>query len=121
MSETAANKTSHRNSERYSCPPFFSVRIKCGDRIEDKAAVEDLSLRGLKARTSSSFERDAVAEIELKSSYTAPVKIHARVAWVETSGDKDAPHIVGFSITKVRIVDWFRFVRVISRIKKEVW
>ena len=121
MSKTTTKKASHRNGERYYCPPFFSVRIDCGGRLEEKAAVEDLSLRGLKVRTSEGFEKGADADIELKSTYAAPVRIRARVAWVAPSEDEQYSHVVGFSISKIRIVDWFRFMRIISQIKKEVW
>jgi hypothetical protein len=121
MSETAADKTSRRNSERYNCPSFFYIRIKSGGKLEEQAMVEDLSLRGLKVRTSCNFEEGAAADIELKTSYTAPVKIRGRMAWIAACEDEQASHIVGLSITKVRIVDWFRFIRMISQIKKEMW
>ena len=121
MSETTAKKTSHRNSERYNCPPFFSLRIKCSGKLEEKATVEDLSLRGLKARTTCDFKKGDTADVELTSSYTAPVKIHARIAWIEPVEDEQSSYRVGLSISKVRIVDWFKFLRIISQIKKEVW
>ena len=121
MAESTAKKGPHRNSERYYCPPFFSARISCGDMLEESAVVEDLSLRGLKAKTTCGFEKDDNADIELKSEYAAPVRIRARVVWVNPAEDEESSHLVGFSITKIRIRDWFRFMRIISQIKKEVW
>ncbi len=121
MPKTTAKKMSHRDSERYNCPPFFSARIDCGGKLDEKALVEDLSLRGLKARTTESFEEGAAADIELTSTYSAPVRIRARVAWIGPPDDEQSSRVVGFSISKVRIFDWFRFMRIISQIKKEVW
>ncbi len=121
MSGATRKKGPHRNSERYNCPTFFSVRISCGEQHEEGAAVEDLSLRGLKARTSRSFDEGSVADIELKSEYAAPVRIRARVMWVKSAEEEESSHLVGFSITKIRIKDWFKFMRIVSRIKKEVW
>ena len=122
MPKTTEKQRPHRDSERYNCPPFFSVRIDCGGKVDQKAPVEDLSLRGLKARTTESFEDGAVADIELTSAYAAPVRIRARVAWVGPLDDDEcSSRVVGFSISKVRIFDWFRFMRIISQIKKEVW
>ncbi len=122
MPKTTAKKASHRDSERYNCPPFFSVRIHCDGKVDSKALVEDLSLRGLKARTTESFEDGSAADIELTSAYAAPVRIRARVAWNGPLNDDESPsRVVGFSISKVRIFDWFRFMRIISQIKKEVW
>jgi hypothetical protein len=121
MSETEAKKTSHRNSERYNCPSFFFVRIRCDGKPEERATVEDMSLRGLKARTTCDFEKGAAADIKLISSYTAPVKIRARIAWIEPLAEEQSSYMVGFSISKVRIVDWFKFLRIVSQIKKEVW
>jgi len=83
--------------------------------------VEDLSLKGLKARTSCDFRKGAIADIILTSSYTAPIKIRARVTWIEPVEDEQVSYLVGFSISKVRIVDVFKFLRLISQIKKEVW
>ena len=119
VSEASAKKASHRNEERYNCPPSFSARISCGGKIEEKAIIEDMSIRGLKAVTSRGFEVGAKADIELRSTYAAPVRVRARVAWVGPS--EEGSHSVGFSISKVRIVDWFKFMRIISQIKKEVW
>jgi hypothetical protein len=121
MPKTTAKKASHRDSERYNCPPFFSARIDCGGAVDEKALVEDLSLRGLKARTTESFEVGATADIELTSTYTSPVTIRGRVAWVAPPDDEQPTRVVGFSISKVRIFDWFRFMRIIAQIKKEVW
>lgn len=83
--------------------------------------MENLSLRGLSARTSRSFERGSVAEVELRSKYVAPVKIQARVKWVTPPECEGASHVVGFSIIRVRIADWFRFMKLIAQVKKEVW
>jgi hypothetical protein len=111
----------HRGGERYYCPPFFSANISGEDRIEERAAIEDLNLRGLKVRTVSNFEKGTNVRITLVSNYMAPIKIHGRVKWTLLPEDEGASHVVGFSITKVRIVDWFRFLKVIGQIKKEVW
>jgi hypothetical protein len=121
MPESTAKKRSHRGAERYECPPFFSARISSGGKVEENAAVENLSLRGLRVRASRSFVEGSSAEIELRSKYAAPIKIRARVTWVKPPKNEGPTHIVGFSISKVRIVDWFRFMRIISQIKKEVW
>lgn len=83
--------------------------------------VEDLSFRGLKARTTCEYEKDTVADIKLVSSYAAPVKFRARIAWSVPLEDEQSTYRVGFAISKVRIVDWFKFLRIISQIKKEMW
>lgn len=121
MGKPTAKSRSHRNVERRQCPPFFSARIISGETVEEKATVEDLSLRGLCAKTSCTFEKDSIVEIELKSTYAAPVKIRARVRWVQPAEDEGSSHTVGFSIQRVRIFDWFKFMKIISQIKKEVW
>jgi len=121
MGKSTAKNRSHRNVERCQCPPFFSARIISGETVEEKATVENLSLRGLCARTSCAFEKDSIAEIELKSTYTAPVKMRARVRWVQPVEGEESSHIVGFSIQRVHIFDWFKFMKIVSQIKKEVW
>ena len=122
MPESMEEKTrKHRATERYYCPPFFSAYISAGGEEEERAAIEDLSLRGLKARTSCDFEKGCTVRVKLVSSYAAPVTIHGRVKWTippETEGES---HIIGVSITKVRIIDWFKFIRVVAQIKREVW
>ena len=65
MGKSTAKSRSHRTVDRSQCPPFFSARIISGETVEEKATVEDLSLRGLCARTSCAFEKDSMAEIEL--------------------------------------------------------
>ncbi len=121
MSETTAKKGRHRNSERYHCPPFFSARISCDGGLEESGAIEDLSLKGLKVKTGRGFDEGSDAEIELKSEYTTAVRIRARVMWVIAAEDAEFSHIVGFSITRIRIRDWFRFMKIIAQIRKEVW
>ena len=122
MPETAAKKkTAHRKLDRYPCPPFFTARICSGETVEERASVENLSLRGLSVKTSCRFEEGGVAEVELGSNYVAPFKIQARVKWVASPESEGSPHVVGFSITRVRILDWLRFMRLISQLKKELW
>jgi hypothetical protein len=121
MSDTAAEKKTNRNSERYNCPSFFFVRIRSDGKPEERAPVADLSLRGLKVVTTVDFEQGAAADIKLISSYTAPVKLRTRIAWIRSLEDEEASYMVGFSIFKIRIVDWFKFLRIVSQIKKELW
>jgi hypothetical protein len=121
MGKPTAKSRSHRTVERRQCPPFFSARIISGETVEEKAIVEDLSLRGLCARTSCAFEKDSIAEIELKSTYTVPVRMRARVRWIQPAEGEESLHTVGFSIHRVRIFDWFKFMKIVSQIKKEVW
>jgi len=121
MSETTVKKGCHRNSERYHCPSFFSARISCDGSLEESGAIADLSLKGLKVKTGRSFDEGSNAEIELKSEYTKAVRIRARVMWVITAEDAEFSHIVGFSITRIRVRDWFRFMKIIAQIRKEVW
>ncbi len=111
----------HRTTERYYCPPFFSAHISGGGKVEEKASVEDLSLRGMKAKTSCDFEKDCAVSVMLISNYSAPIKFHARVRWSLPPEHEDSSHLVGFQITKIRIIDWLRFIRIIAQIKKEVW
>jgi hypothetical protein len=112
---------SHRTAERHRCPPFFSARISSGGVIEENAGVEDLNLRGLSASTSCIFEKGCIAEIELKSTYSAPVKIRARVTWVKPAESAESRNLIGFSVSKIRIFDWFRLARIVAQIRKEVW
>jgi len=121
MAKPEIKGSAHRNLNRYQCPPFFSARISSGGKVEEHATVENLSLRGLSARTSCEFEKDSIAEIELRSSYVSPVKVHARVKWVTPAECEGSSHLIGFSIHKVRIVDWFRFMKLIAQLKKELW
>ncbi len=107
--------------DRYQCPPFFSARIVSGERVEEHATVENVSLHGLNLRTSCEFEHDSIAEIELRSTYIAPVKVHARVRWVAPAECEGSSHLIGFSIYKIRIVDWFRFTKLVAQLKKELW
>lgn len=121
MPDATTKKASHRNTERYECPPFFSARICCGGNVDEQAAVEDLGLRGLRVNTSQNFEAGARADIELKSEYASPIRIRGRVTWFNPSQDEDCPHAAGFSISRVGMLDWFKLLRLIARIKKEVW
>lgn len=121
MSKSTIENRSHRTGERYQCPPFFSARITCGEKIEEKAAVVDLSLRGLRAKTSCVFEKDSIAEIELRSTYSAPVRMRACVKWIQPSQDEESSYNIGFCIQRVRIFDWFKFRKIISQIKREIW
>jgi hypothetical protein len=121
MAEPVAKKSFHRTCDRYQCPPFFSARITSGEKIDERATVENLSLRGMSVRTSCEFERNSAVEIELRSSYVAPVKIHARVRWIIPPECEGSSHVVGFSIQRVRIMDWLKFMRLITRLKKELW
>ncbi|RJP74605.1 MAG: hypothetical protein C4532_01965 [Candidatus Abyssobacteria bacterium SURF_17] len=121
MPESTARKKAHRSAERYHCPPFFVARITGGGKIEERATVEDLSLCGLCARTSCEFEQGSAVEIELISSYVAPVRVCARVRWVSPPQCEGSHHLVGFTIQRVRIVDWFRFMKLIAQLKREVW
>ena len=121
MSGSGTKKGSHRGVERYQCPPFFSARISSRGRVDENALVENLSLRGLSAKTSCDFEQGGSVEIELRSKYAAPVTIRARVRWVTPPESEGSPYSVGFSIYKIRIFDWLRFMRIIAQIKKEVW
>jgi hypothetical protein len=112
----------HRTTERYYCPPFFSAYIREGGaEDEEVAGVEDLSLRGMKVRTSRDFEKGCDVRIKLVSNYTTPVTIFGRVRWTMPQETETASHVVGIAITKVRIIDWFKFIRLIAQIKKEVW
>ena len=117
------NKTEqgHRMMERYYCPPFFSADISGADHSEERVVIEDLSLRGMKARTTTGFEKGCDVKIKLVSNYSAPVQIHARVKWMIPPEDEGSTYLIGFLITKVRIVDWLRFLKIIGQIKKEVW
>ena len=122
MAEPHSEKQpSHRNLDRYPCPPFFSACIRSGETVEECAHVENLSLRGLSARTSCAFDVGSKAEIELRSKYLAPVRVSALVRWVRPSESEDSPHAVGFLIRRVRIIDWFKFMRLVAQIKKEIW
>lgn len=122
MSESLKKKDrEHRNRERYYCPPFFSAHISSGEKVEERASIEDLNLLGLKARTMCDFEKGTNVKIMLVSNYMAPIRIYGRVKWTLLPENEGASHVVGFSITKVRIFDWFRFIKVMAQIKKEVW
>lgn len=121
MPKSTAGKKAHRSAERYQCPPFFAARITGREATEERATIEDLSLRGLCARTSCEFEQGSTVEIELISSYVAPVKVYARVKWTSPPECEGASHLVGFAIQRVRIVDWFRFMKLIAQLKREVW
>ena len=121
MPESLAEKGSHRSTARYQCPPFFSARISDGDTVDERAEVDNLSLRGLCARTSCDFDEGTNVQIELRSKYSAPVRFRGRVRWVKPSEEEGSSHIIGITITRVRIFDWFRFLRIISQIKREVW
>ena len=112
---------SHRTLERYQCPPFFSAHITSGEIVEERAVVEDMNLRGLSARTSCDFEVGSRAEIELRSRYVAPVKISALVRWVKPQECEESSYVVGFLIRKVRIMDWFKFMKLVAQVKKEIW
>ena len=114
-------KGPHRNSERYQCPPFFSARISAGGSVEDDAKVENLGLRGLCARTSCNLKKGSTADIELKTKYVGPIRIRARVRWILPAQGEGSSRVVGLSIHKVRLLDWLRFLRVLSQLKKEVW
>ena len=83
--------------------------------------MENLNLRGLSATTSCNFEVGSKAEIELRSNYVAPVKVSALVRWVEPSEREDSSHAVGFLIRKIRIIDWFKFMKLVAQIRKETW
>ncbi len=83
--------------------------------------MENLGLRGLSVRTSCDFEQGDRVEVELKSKYAAPVNMRARVKWVTPLECEEASYAIGLSIYKIRIFDWFRFMRIIAQIKKEVW
>ncbi len=121
MAESEVKRSSHRSSDRYQCPPFFSARVDSGGKVEERATIANLSLRGLSLRTSCEFERDSIAEIELRSSYVAPVKVHARVRWIVPAECEGSSHLIGFSVYKIRIVDWFRFMKLMAQLKKELW
>ncbi len=121
MAESEVKRSPHRNADRYQCPPFFSARITSGGKVEERATVENLSLRGLSVRTSCEFECGSVAEIELRSNYVAPVRVYARVRWVKPAECEGSSHLVGFSIHKIPILDWFRFMKLIAQLKKELW
>ena len=121
MSKSGDKKETHRKHERYECPPFFSACIMCGGKIEERAIVENLSLRGLSARSSCDFEEGADAEIDLRSSYTAPLRIHARVIWVTPPKGEGEPYCIGFSISRIRIFDWFKYMRLVKQIRRESW
>lgn len=121
MAEPEVKKSPHRNLDRYQCPPFFSARVVSGGKVEERATIENLSLHGLSLRTSCEFERDSIAEIVLRSSYVNPVKVHARVRWIMPPECEGSSHLVGFSIYKIRIVDWFRFTKLVAQLKKELW
>jgi hypothetical protein len=121
MSETSTKRSPHRNIERYVCPPFFSARIQSGATIDENASIENLSLRGLSARTSAAFSEGSKVEIQLKSSYVAPVKVYACVRWVTPPECEGSSHVVGFSIHKIRFTDWFRFMKLIAQVRKELW
>ena len=83
--------------------------------------VEDLSLRGMKARTSCDFEEGCDVRVRLESNYAAPLTVYGRVKWTILPEDEGAWYVVGVSITKVRVIDWFKFIKVVAQIKKEVW
>ncbi|MBI5115520.1 PilZ domain-containing protein [Candidatus Poribacteria bacterium] len=121
MSETSTKRSPHRNIERYVCPPFFSARIKSDAATDENATIENLSLRGLSARTSAAFTEGAQAEVEVRSTYVAPVKVYARVRWVTPPECEGSSHVVGFSIHRIRFTDWFRFMKLIAQVRKELW
>ena len=81
--------------------------------------IENISLRGLSARTSCTFEAGEIAEVELRSEHAMPVRLNARVRWTMPPEQEGSSHVVGFSIRRVHIVDWFKFMRVMAQIKKE--
>ena len=83
--------------------------------------MEDLNLRGLSVRTSCSFEPGSKVEIELRSKYVAPVKVSALVRWVQPPESEGSSHAVGFLIRKIRIVDWFKFMKLVAQVRKEIW
>jgi hypothetical protein len=107
--------------ERYYCPPFFSAHLSSADHSEEQVVVEDLSLRGMKARTSCDFEKGCNVRIKLVTDYSAPVRIHGRVKWSVPPENEGSSYLIGLAITKVRIVDWLRFIKIIGQIKREVW
>lgn len=121
MSEAPAKRDGHRNTERFNCPPFFTARISSGSKVEERASVEDLNLSGFKAKTSCAFDEGDKVDVELITTYAPRVKIRARVRWATPPGDDGEAGEIGLSITRVRIIDWFKFVRIVSQIKKEVW
>jgi hypothetical protein len=121
MAELGADKQAHRQLDRYRCPSFFTARVSGDGKVDENARVEDVSMRGLRARTSCEFRSGSAVEVELKSEYVGPVKVYARVKWTAPSECEGVSRVVGFSIQKVRIVDMFKFMKLISQIKRELW
>jgi len=120
MKESEAKRT-HRDINRYHCPPFFEARVCGATLIEEQAKVEDISIRGLSIRTCCEFSPGSDVEIELKSNYLHPVKLQARVRWVAPVEGSGSSRLVGCSIRKVGVIEWFRYMRVLSHLKKELW
>ena len=89
--------------------------------VEERATVDNLNLRGLMVRTSCKFEVGSKAEIELRSKYVGPVKVSALVRWVKPGEHEDSSYAVGFLIRKVRVIDWFKFMKLVAQIRKEIW
>jgi hypothetical protein len=119
--EVVSKTGTHRTTERYRCPPFFAARVSGGGNVEENACIVDLSLRGLSARTCCAFEVGERTEVELTKTYASPVKVHASVKWVRSEEHEGFTHLVGFSISKVHVIDWFKFMRLVARMKREVW
>jgi hypothetical protein len=111
----------HRTTERYYCPPFFQAYISVGEEEEKRGTIVDLGLCGMKVKTTQEFERGRSIKVKLVSKYAAPVRIRGRVRWARASDGEDSSYLIGLSITRIRIPDWFRFIRIVSQVRKEVW
>jgi len=120
MKDVSSEKT-HRSLNRYHCPPFFEARICCAALVEEQAKVENLSARGLSVRSCCDFSPGSNVEIELKSNYMDPVKLHARVRWVAPLEESGSARLIGFSIRKVGFIEWFRYMKILAHLKKELW
>ncbi|GAB4351134.1 MAG: hypothetical protein Kow0099_35070 [Candidatus Abyssubacteria bacterium] len=121
MTEPDAAKQAHRQLERYGCPSFFYARLSDGGAVDENARVEDVSMKGLRVTTSCDFQPGTAVEVELKTEYVGPVKLYARVKWCGPSECEGPPLRLGLSIQKVRILDMFKFMKLISQIKRELW
>lgn len=121
MGNSNSKKTAHRNAERHHCPPFFEARICCAAAVEERAKVENVSVRGLSARTCCEFVPGSEVDIELKSGYGAPVRLSAQVRWVKALSETDSIRLIGFSIRRIGVIEWFRYMRLLSQLKKELW
>jgi hypothetical protein len=121
VNDPDAKVTAHRSLDRYRCPPSFRARICSATIVEEEAKVENMSARGLSIRTCCEFVPGSNVEIELKSGYAAPVKLHARVRWVSPQEKNESARLVGFSIRKVGVIEWFRYRKVLAQLKKELW